>query len=424
MNIWIVTNYEPMPFGAPTTRPQRCGMLARALLDRGHDVELWTSTFEHVKHEHLLQQSMRSRVSENMHVQYMYGCGYGSDYSPRRLLHNRQTAREFAAIARARKTPPDVIFAPIPSLELAEAAVQYGRSIRRPVVVDIRDLWPDVYYTMFPRPFRRTATLLLFSEKMRARRTCKGAAALTAVSGSYLNWALGHARRSSNQWDSVFHLGFSHASPGTSEDARREVLELRYGIPRTKTVPIYVGSFSDFYDVQCLLDCAERLKNDERLHFVIVGDGEGSETLFARGRRLPNVTMTGWLSFKDVQALLTVSDMGLVAYSKIATMSLPNKPFEYMAAGLPLISSLKGELEAMITEYGIGRQYQAGDSRSLVTEILWCLDHPEDLNAMRRESLGLFRDSFASQTIYPKLAALLERVADAAMGSANEIANG
>ncbi len=66
MKIWIVTIYEPLPFGDIGTRPQRCGMLAKALLDRGHSVELWTSAFDHVSHKHIHEQSLLEKVGDRM----------------------------------------------------------------------------------------------------------------------------------------------------------------------------------------------------------------------------------------------------------------------------------------------------------------------------------------------------------------------
>ena len=92
------------------------------------------------------------------------GCGYQSDRSLRRLFHNRQTATEFARLTSLRKDSPDIIFAPVPILELAQASVYYGVQKNIPVIVDIRDLWPDVYLTMIPKAIHSIGRKLLYTE--------------------------------------------------------------------------------------------------------------------------------------------------------------------------------------------------------------------------------------------------------------------
>lgn len=414
MKVWLVTIYEPLPFGAGTTRPQRCGMLARALLDAGHDVELWTSTFEHVKHSHLYTSSTHVQLSDRMSLQYMHGCGYSSDYSPKRWLHNRQTAAAFSEIARGRQASPDLIFAPVPSLELAEAAVVFGRRSSIPVVVDIRDLWPDVYYTMFPDPIRPFVRPLFYAEALRIRRICQGATGLTGVSQSYLSWALKHAGRDGTALDRFFPLGFAaQTSKALNPITRSGEVRRRYGIPVDATLAIYVGSFSDFYDIDCVLQSAKLLQGRNDLHIAIVGDGEGRERLFSMGRSLHNVTMTGWLDHSDVRELLHASDIGLVAYSKTATMSLPNKPFEYLSAGLPLVSSLRGELEEILSTNKVGIQYEAGDATSLSERLEWCIGNPNAVASMKHRALQLFEERYTSKAIYTDMAAHMEMISSA-----------
>jgi glycosyltransferase involved in cell wall biosynthesis len=100
----------------------------------------------------------------------------------------------------------------------------------------------------------------------------------------------------------------------------------------------------------------------------------------------------------------------LAPYQDDSVISLPNKPFEYMAAGLPLLSSLPGELEQLITEHQIGLHYRAGDVQSLVEKIIWFTEHPEERMAMGRRARRLFEERFRADVIYPKLVTHLEQV--------------
>ena len=108
---------------------------------------------------------------------------------------------------------------------------------------------------------------------------------------------------------------------------------------------------------------------------------------------------------------MQITDVGLAAYTKDALQSLPNKPFEYMAAGLPLLSSLPGELEGLITEHQIGLHYRADDVQSLIDKIVWLAEHPSERIAMGQRARKLFEERFRADIIYSKLAAHLEKVA-------------
>ena len=60
---------------------------------------------------------------------------------------------------------------------------------------------------------------------------------------------------------------------------------------------------------------------------------------------LQNVVFTGWVNKHELKYLSDIADIGLMAYSKGAPQGLPNKIFEYMSSGIPILSSLQGETE-------------------------------------------------------------------------------
>ena len=46
---------------------------------------------------------------------------------------------------------PDIILTSIPSIELSKVAVKYANKFNIPIVLDIRDLWPDVFFEILPK---------------------------------------------------------------------------------------------------------------------------------------------------------------------------------------------------------------------------------------------------------------------------------
>jgi glycosyltransferase involved in cell wall biosynthesis len=123
---------------------------------------------------------------------------------------------------------------------------------------------------------------------------------------------------------------------------------------------------------------------------------------------LSNVVLTGWIDHPTALSLLYISSLGLCAYTTKALQSLPYKPFEYMACGLPLLSSLKGELADLVDTYKIGRNYTAQNVDSLVKEINFFVNNPNDSRQMASNARQLFESRFSSDEIYGSLARYLE----------------
>ena len=159
MQIWYLQDGEPIPGIDGETRPWRGTLLADALVERGHRVTWWTATFDHVGKRFRRNFSSTVLLRPGLRVRMLHGPGYRSSTGLRRLRHQRAIARAFADEA-ATTPPPDLLIAGMPTLELAEQAVRFGRLRGLPVLIDVRDAWPDQYLTLAPsglRPLLRLA---------------------------------------------------------------------------------------------------------------------------------------------------------------------------------------------------------------------------------------------------------------------------
>jgi hypothetical protein len=138
--------------------------------------------------------------------------GYKYSVFIKRVTHNREVARRFFIEANETESSerPDIIYACMPTLEVSEQAVLYGLHNRIPVVVDIRELWPDNYLTVFPKITRPLVQVFLKNEFLRAYRILHNATAITASSPAYLDWGIKTGKRQGNYHDKWFPLGFAH----------------------------------------------------------------------------------------------------------------------------------------------------------------------------------------------------------------------
>jgi glycosyltransferase involved in cell wall biosynthesis len=413
MKVWLIQDGEPLPGIDSGTRDWRCGILAKMLVGRGHEVLWWASTFDHALKRHRFSSPKTITLQPGLDIRLLHGPGYGSNRSPKRLLHQRILARAFARESLSLHKP-DLILVSLPTLEFVEKSINYGLANNVKVLIDVRDLWPDLYLTMFPSSLRRIMRIILEPEYRRAKRSLRQANGIIAVSETYFDWAIKLSGRLRQPTDVIFPLGYEKCS--VNEEDPNIWLKLRCLSPiqTDKFIITFVGSFGTSYDLTTVIRAAQELRTkhvEQNVEIVIAGSGDQDLDLRNMAGKTSNIVFTGWLKQPSLISLLRLSSVGLCAYRGDALQSLPNKAFEYMSEGLPLLSSLPGELETLIHQKQIGLQYEAGNVESLVKQILWFATHPDERKAMGNRARQLFAERFSADTIYPRFIAHMEKVA-------------
>ena len=414
MKVWIVEISDFLPKIDGDNRLYRAGMLAKALVEAEHEVLWWSSTFNHQLRKQRFDVSTTIDIEKNYSLRLLYGPGYRRSISFGRWRHNRAVAREFAWEISAKSIDelPDLIYACLPTLEVSEQAVLFGVRHRIPVVVDIRDQWPDIYLSPLPRVLHPIVRTILKTEFARAHRIFSKATAITGVSAKNLEWGVGLAKKKASPKDKWFPLGFPISKNANQDTVTAIQLSRKFGIRKDCLVVTFVGSFSPTCNFRAVIDTARIFfeASDTRVQFVLVGDGAQTSFLQKNSNVLKNVLLTGWCEKPQVNEILLASSIGLMPYTGRAPQTLPNKPFEYMAAGLPILSSLEGELKTIIEQQGIGLQYKASDPIDLKDKIMWFLSHPEETKAMGQRAKALFEEKYNADVVYPGLVDHLTKI--------------
>jgi glycosyltransferase involved in cell wall biosynthesis len=384
-------------------------MLGMALADAGHEVLWWASTLNYVTRKFWFDRPTVRTIQPGLEVHLLHGPGYTNTKSPARWLHQRAIARQFREHAVSQPLP-DLIFTSLPSLELVEQAVQLGRQHAIPVIVDIRDLWPDHYLTMAPKPLRPLLRVALHSEFRRADVGLAGATGITSITATFLDWGLAKAGRLRGPDDAVFPMSFSaaHALPAHERpDVGDAVMPV-----------VYAGTMGSNLNFDPVIEAARRLAAAQRsdVTFVITGTGGQEKRIRALADGLPNVRFTGWIAHSEVHRLLGHGAVGLACYANGETIhgNMPNKMFEYMAAGVPLLSSMRGEMETFLAAERIGLTYESVDHESLLAQIQWFVDHPAERRAMGQRARQIFLERFDASRVFPATVQHLEGVVERA----------
>jgi glycosyltransferase involved in cell wall biosynthesis len=409
MRVWVIKDGENLP-SEPNARPMRTWMLADALLARGHDVTWWASTFSHHRKKLLFEQDANILIRPNFELRLLFAGAYYRHISIARHRHHTRLAARFRT-ASAALAPPGIIVCAFPIIQLAFEVVEYAHRAGVPIVVDVRDLWPDTMVDLVPAPFRPLARLALHSSYRMTRELLTRADSLVAISNDSLEWALRTSGRTRQETDRVFPIGYP--SPSTEEHRRSERLTQLAETIRGKTLFSFAGSIGRAWDVEFLCEAAARLREHPlggNIHFALAGNGPGAKEVERRTQKLENVTWLGWLDRHEMSDLLSLAQVGLAPH-RMATEALPNKIFEYLAAGLPILSSLHGEAERLIGGAGAGFTYEPGEMAGFLDLATRLSTDPELRAAMGERGRRLYEDICRLDVSYDAYAEHAEQVA-------------
>ena len=131
MRIWFTEIGEPLPV-ENNVRLHRYGMLTRALASYGHEVVWWTSSFSHAPKKHVFKED-REILIDGVILRILKGPGYRKNVSYQRVKHQKHFAEKFYRLSKNHEFP-DLIISPVPTLEVAEAAVSLGNENNIPVL--------------------------------------------------------------------------------------------------------------------------------------------------------------------------------------------------------------------------------------------------------------------------------------------------
>ena len=415
MRIWLVTVGEPLPTDGTNERLLRTGILAGFLSRRGHEVLWWTSAFDHVRKKHRAGKDTFVSLAGNYRIAMLHSCGYRRNISLARLSDHRGLARKFVELA-PREPAPDVILCSMPTIELSREAVRYAKGRGIPIVLDIRDLWPDVLLDIAPFWARWPVQLFLSSLFRDLREACAGATAVIGITDPIVEWGVRYAGRPKTGLDRAFPFGYVEQIPlpGEMEKAQHYWDGLGIGADPGEFLVCFFGTIGRQFDLETVIMAARRLEEGpRRFRFVLCGSGDMLPHYRKRARDIASVVFPGWVGAAEIWTLMRNARAGLAPYrnSMDFRLSLPNKSIEYLSAGLPLVSSLTGELERLLEEHGCGVTCTEGDAESLATVLVELYDHRARLETMAANALALYRGRFTAESIYNDLCGYLEDLA-------------
>ncbi len=400
--VWLLRVGEALPTDEGNQRLLRMGLIAEELVKQGVEVTWWVSSFDHNKKEFRNVKDNPQIVNEKYKLIYLNGNGYKKNWSISRLLHYYKEKKDFFNKAK-NEEKPDIILASMPNIDLAQAAVKYGKKHNIPVVVDIRDTWPELYVDYAPQKIKWAIKAMIFPFKRQLSWTLSNATNIYATSDLFLEWGLNYAKRKQKKFDNYYYVSY----PDTNIEIVDADLEEWYsmGIEKDDIVLCFFGQFGHAVDIETVLKASLKTVNNKRIKYVICGTGEKLESYKEIVGDNKNVIFPGWVNRKQICALGKISTAGLLSYvpNKNFENSMPNKFCEYLALGLVLLIQPHGMMKKLAEKNNCGFQYNNEQELADILEKI-CNQEKSAINKMKENSRKLYEKEFRSDVVYKKMA--------------------
>lgn len=282
-----------------------------------------------------------------------------------------------AAVSGSLRIPrPDVVVATSPQLLCAAAGCALAWRFRAPLVMEVRDLWPESLVAVGASEHR---SLLVHALEGLARRLYRSAEHIVTVT---------EAQRAAIVGGGIAAQRLTVIPNGVDEEflsAGRQAAHASGG--NGHFVVTYIGTMGMAHRLETLLEAAHRMRDDLNVRFRLVGEGARRAALEekARAMGLANVEFVGERPRQEVPRWIAESDVCVVLLrsTEVFRTVVPSKMLEIMAVGRPMVLGVKGEASALLERAGAGVAIEPENVDQLVTALRGL-----QADSQRRQRLG------------------------------------
>lgn len=345
---------------------------ARILAERGHRVTVLASPVSYLTGSPA-GPDRASRVEvDDLGVRIIRCASYGGWHrSFRQRIFSFVTFSISALWEGLRIERPDLVWGTSPPLFQAGSAWLLAAIKRSPFLLEIRDLWPRFAVEV---GVLRSSLLIRLSRWL--ERFLYGKADLLIVNspGFVEHVSLRGARHVEVVPNGVDVDMFADATAGAD-------LRARTGVREGDFLIVYAGAHGLSNDLGVVLQAAEVLRDQAHIQIVFLGDGKEKPALQDRAQalRLENVHFLPPLAKDHMASALAESNAGLAILKPLEgyRTTLPNKVFDYMAAGLPVLLAIDGVIRSVVEDAGAGVFVPPGDADHLAEAIREMAANPQ-----------------------------------------------
>lgn len=187
------------------------------------------------------------------------------------------------------------------------------------------------------------------------------------------------------------------------------------GVREDDLMAIYTGTHGKANGLSAVLDAASELKRRgvDHVKIVLVGTGKEKPALKARaeGEALGNVIFLDAVPKVKLAGLMAAADVGMQLLANVPAFyygTSPNKFFDYIASGIPVLCNYPGWLAEMITLHQCGFAVSPDNPKAFADALVYASQNRAELQSMGPRAQQLARTAFSRDQLAEKFCQWLE----------------
>lgn len=306
--------------------------------------------------------------------------------------------------------PCDLVFATSTPLTAAIPGVAAAWLRKRRFVFEVRDLWPEL-----PRAMGVIRNPIVLG----AMSALEWLAYRSATACVALSPGIAEGIRRRSRPSAAVHVipnGCDNDLFGIQAAAAWRPEQ----VAPTDLLAIFPGAHGIANGLDAVLDAAKVLQKRGRrdIKILLVGDGMMKPRLMQRVNEegISNVVFLDPVSKTRLAGLMQAADVGLMTLKNVPEFyrgTSPNKFFDFIAAGKPVVNNYPGWLAEMISTHRCGLVVPPDDPEAFASALEFAASHRNELVDMGRAAQRLARDEFDRDLLANRFCNLIESLVSA-----------
>ena len=187
------------------------------------------------------------------------------------------------------------------------------------------------------------------------------------------------------------------------------------GVSDGDLMAVFTGTHGLANGLDSVIDAAQVLKKRNRMDIklFLVGQGKLKADLVIKAKEfnLDNIIFHAPVNKEKLAELMQRADVGMQLLANIPAFyygTSPNKFFDYISSGLPVLNNYPGWLKDMINDYKCGIAVEPENPKAFADALEWFSDNREQLPAMSKAATELARNEFDRNKLSDKFVNWLE----------------
>src|SRR5690606_4944314 len=380
MNILYIHQYFLTPQEPGGTRSY---WLAQELIKNGHQVTMLTSSVK-------FKEEIKELNIDGIKVIYVKE-DYDQNMSITRRLKAFVKFMYKSSMIGMQQKNIDLVIATSTPLTIGIPALVLKWFKKIPYIFEVRDLWPEVPIQMGAIKNKWIIKATRFLEK----RIYKNAKHVIALSPGMQDGVIKYIPKEKTSMIS----NMAKMDEFWPREKNFEMMK-KLGLKENSFKVIHFGSLGLANGAHTIIESAKLMNQIDDVEFLFVGGGSTEKDLIedVNKSNLTNVKFLGKFPMKEVSEIVNFSDVSMISFLDLPILytNSPNKLFDSLSAGKPIIVNSAGWTKGIAEEYSCGYYVNPNKPQELVDKILFLKEHPEVVEEMGQKSRKL------AETVYDK----------------------